>query len=158
MNWKGVFWILFGASFGIGFGIFSGIIEELIDIGDSFLLVGGFILAILLGLLSGDKYLPFTSVLSAFMTFQVIAIHYWDTGYEIKPFWLLPLLAIVYGVPWVFLRSAKKSRKTGKKPTIVCPRCGNEIDKSWISCPYCGMKITDDTQTYDNTHDDTQTY
>ena len=154
MNWKDVLLILFGSSFGIGYGIFSWVLEDLIDFGDYFLVVGGFSLAILCGVLSENRYLPFASVLSAFVTFQVIICYYWEEDYEIEPFWLLPLLAVVYGVPWVFLRSAK-SGKNGKKS--VCPRCKHKIDKKWVSCPHCGMKIKDDTQVYD-TPDDTQMY
>ncbi|KYK30827.1 MAG: zinc ribbon domain-containing protein [Theionarchaea archaeon] len=156
MNWKSGFWMLFGILLGIGLGIFSGIIEELVDTGEYFLLVGGVILTVFVGLLSGIKYLPFASGLSGVITFQVVAVYYWGSDYGIEYFWVLPLLAAVYGVPWVFLNRIK-SRKKGVKSTIDCPRCGNKIDKNWVSCPHCGMGIKDDTRVYD-TPDDTQVY
>ena len=154
MDWRNVLLILFGSSFGIGQGIFSCILEILFDIGDYFLLAGGFALTILLGILSKNKYLPFASVLSAFVTFQVMVYHYLGGDYGIEPSWLLPLLAVIYGVPWVLLRSATSGKKRKK---FVCPRCKNEIEENWVSCPYCGMKIKDDTRVYD-TPDNTQLY
>jgi xanthosine utilization system XapX-like protein len=39
--------------------------------------------------------------------------------------------------------------------TIYCPRCRNKIEKSWISCPYCGTSLKDGTRVYD---DDTRIY
>ena len=38
---------------------------------------------------------------------------------------------------------------------IYCPQCKNRIEKSWVSCPYCGYDFRDTTRTYD---DDTQIY
>ena len=52
---------------------------------------------------------------------------------------------------------------TGKKVTpkmpksiqLYCPQCKNKIEKSWVSCPYCGYDFKDKTRTYD---DDTRVY
>lgn len=38
---------------------------------------------------------------------------------------------------------------------IYCPQCGNKIEKSWISCPLCGLDFKEKTRTYD---EDTRVY
>lgn len=32
--------------------------------------------------------------------------------------------------------------------TVTCPVCKNEVQEDWVSCPYCGVRLKDDTQTY----------
>jgi hypothetical protein len=34
--------------------------------------------------------------------------HYLGGDYGIEPSWLLPLFAVIYGLPWIFLRSATR--------------------------------------------------
>jgi hypothetical protein len=31
-----------------------------------------------------------------------------------------------------------------------CPRCRNRMNRTWISCPYCGYDLRDDTKVYDD--------
>lgn len=38
--------------------------------------------------------------------------------------------------------------KTPKPKTVHCPQCRNIIERSWVSCPYCGYNLKDDTRIY----------
>lgn len=156
MSWKSDLQVLFGILLGIGFGIFSVMLEELRDIGDGFLLFGGLILTILFGLVAGNRYLPFVSVLSSFVTYQIMAFYFWKHDYALWSFWYLPLIAVLYGAPWIFLKSVKKPGKKTKS-AIKCPNCRNEIERKWVTCPYCGKKIKEETRQF-NTRDDTRLY
>ncbi len=40
----------------------------------------------------------------------------------------------------------KTKLKAAKK--TMCPFCKNEIEEDWVSCPYCGTRLKDDTQVY----------
>ncbi|KYK38082.1 MAG: PEGA domain-containing protein [Theionarchaea archaeon] len=40
----------------------------------------------------------------------------------------------------------KTKLKAAKK--AMCPFCKNEIEEDWVSCPYCGTRVKDDTQVY----------
>ena len=155
MSWKSNLQVLFGILLGIGFGIFSVMLEELMDAGDGYLLFGGLILTILFGLVAENRSLPFVSVLSSFVTYQIMAPYLWGHDYTLGSFRYLPLIAVLYGVPWVFLKSAKPGKKI--KSTIECPNCRNEIERNWVTCPYCGKKIKEETRQY-NTRDDTCLY
>jgi hypothetical protein len=42
----------------------------------------------------------------------------------------------------------KESEKSEKPRKATCPFCKNELEEDWISCPHCGIKIKEDTQTY----------
>ena len=35
-----------------------------------------------------------------------------------------------------------------KSKTVNCPQCRKKIEKNWISCPYCGYNLKDDTRMY----------
>ena len=53
------------------------------------------------------------------------------------------------GVPLI----GKKVVPSGIQPPPYqthCPRCRNRIDITWISCPYCGYDLRDDTRIYDD--------
>jgi hypothetical protein len=48
----------------------------------------------------------------------------------------------------------QQKMSSGAQPTpykTYCPRCGNGIDKTCFTCPYCGYDLKDDTQMYDDT-------
>ena len=38
--------------------------------------------------------------------------------------------------------------KTPKTKSVRCPQCRKRIEKNWISCPYCGYNLKDDTRIY----------
>ncbi len=42
----------------------------------------------------------------------------------------------------------KRREKEEKPQKLTCPFCKNEIDKDWVSCPYCGTRLKDDTKVY----------
>ncbi|MBU7009164.1 MAG: PEGA domain-containing protein, partial [Theionarchaea archaeon] len=43
----------------------------------------------------------------------------------------------------------EKRRKKEEKPQkLTCPFCKNEIEENWVSCPYCGARLKDDTKVY----------
>jgi hypothetical protein len=62
------------------------------------------------------------------------------------------IYALYTGIPI----GKKVTPKIGKSiQFIYCPQCGNKIEKSWISCPHCGLDFKEKTRTYD---DDTRVY
>ena len=160
MSWKSVLLVLFGfllgILLGIGFGIFSVMLEGLMDVGDGFLLYGGLILTILFGLVAENRYLPFVSVLSSFVTYQIMAFYFLGHEYTVGLFWYLPFISVLYGVPWIYLKTVRKPGKKIKS-AIKCPNCRNEIERKWVTCPYCGKRIKEETRQY-NTRDDTRLY
>jgi len=48
------------------------------------------------------------------------------------------------------MRKGARWNKAKTEPKrLTCPLCKNEIEEDWNSCPYCGLKLKDDTLIYD---------
>ena len=81
------------------------------------------------------------------------------------------LIVVVMGVGvylWKFRKAPQKKRELEGKPEerpeertsvlpseteetprkLICPFCKNEIEEGWVSCPFCGVKLEDDTRIY----------
>jgi hypothetical protein len=81
-------------------------------------------------------------------------------GVLIGAFLLAAVPSLVGGMlyaQYVGILTGKKVTPSMSKSvqTIYCPRCRNKIEKSWVSCPYCGASLKDETRVYD---DDTRIY
>ena len=46
-------------------------------------------------------------------------------------------------------KEGKVVTPSGLSRKTVCPFCKKEIEEDWISCPYCGVRLRDDTQVYE---------
>lgn len=77
--------------------------------------------------------------------------------YGFEYIWPLSIIAVGFFMMGYYMRHigekpAKKTQTEKTKPaasrTVTCPVCRNEIQENWISCPYCGVNLDDETQIY----------
>lgn len=151
MSKKNLLWILVG----IGYGIMLAVAwEESFYIAGFLFFFGSLILSIIVGAVSKNKYLPFVTVFSSFMTdYSIYAMGY-VTDEDILTIFLFSGL---YGIPGFIAAWIAKRRARKVDQHLLCPSCGKKVEKDWVSCPYCRTALdstrmyTEDTRIYDDT-------
>ncbi|MGD2249191.1 MAG: MopE-related protein [Candidatus Methanofastidiosia archaeon] len=81
-----------------------------------------------------------------------------ESGTNIMIFVVVGILIVGGGIAFLVLKSRKpaklkvkpkKLKEKRKLPEIsTCPVCGNKVEKDWVSCPHCGVRLTDDTMDF----------
>jgi len=150
MNRKNLLWI----PVGIGIGVMTSTRSN-----ETFFLFffGNFILSVVVGIVSKNKYLPFIVVSSSFVTDYMIFS--WEYGPDVGTLLFVLLFSGLYSIPgflaaWVAKRRAKKQKEVAFAKGLYCPNCREKTEKDWNSCPYCGKSL-EGTQIYD---EDTRVY
>jgi hypothetical protein len=81
--------------------------------------------------------------------------HVSNNGCPSSPYlYAIPVIIAIIVIAVLVQKKRKEKKKLEEKAVkekagkTICPFCKNEVGEDWISCPYCGLKLKEDTQTY----------
>ncbi len=55
--------------------------------------------------------------------------------------WLLGLVILGFAIFGVVALFSRNRMMTPPPAPTTCPNCGRVVEKSWVSCPYCGHEL-----------------